>query len=227
MAKKRKQPELDLETLFAALYNSANTSSHPDEFRSFIQKKLKSTSVEEVRKTAKSYTIQDAVHESNLKYNTELIYAKQYFWKIDALTDVKMMEGLLSDYTGIYDQSSEAARRIAVDLLLCDCIAQMRGRIPQPTGNEFPPDRPSTPKPLAKIKVYCEVSLSHKIDTKSRSNSVVVGGRVDHCVEIVFSSMKNPNLRFHSLLLCVEATVEGVLKLKFPVSRNGRPEWTA
>ncbi|KAK2459874.1 hypothetical protein APHAL10511_008074 [Amanita phalloides] len=196
MAKKRKQPELDLETLFAALYYSANTSSHPDEIRSFlggVQKKLKSTTVEEVHKTAKSYTLQDAVHEFNLKYNTELIYAKQYLWKIEALTDVKMMEPseclrvLLNDYTSIYDRSSEAACRIAVDLLLCDCIAQMRGRTPQPTGNEFSPDRPSTPKLSAKIKVYCEVSFSHTIDTKSRSNSVVVGGRVDHGVGIVFS----------------------------------------
>lgn len=32
---------------------------------------------------------------------------------------------LLENYTGIYDRSSEAACRIAVDFLLCECIAVM------------------------------------------------------------------------------------------------------
>ena len=48
------------------------------------------------------------------------------------------------------------------------------------------------------------------IKSKSLSKSVVVGGRVDHGIGISFSSVK-PNQRFHSLLLCVEAKVDGII----------------
>jgi gamma-glutamylcysteine synthetase len=38
MARKRKQPELDLETIFATLYSKVDASSQSDEIRSFLGK---------------------------------------------------------------------------------------------------------------------------------------------------------------------------------------------
>ena len=67
--------------------------------------------------------------------------------------------------------------------------------------------RPRTPR--GDIKIYCEVSFSHKIIPSNgpifqSSPATVVTGRVDHGVGIVLKPHKS-NHRFHSLLLIVEA----------------------
>lgn len=81
----------------------------------------------------------------------------------------------------------------------------------QPTGDEIPANQPSTPKPYSNVKVFCELSFRHSINSTLASNSeavVVVSGRIDHGVGIVFQPINKPKRCFHSLLLCVEAKVK-------------------
>jgi len=137
---------------------------------------------------------------------------------------------LLENYTGIYDRSSEAACRIAVDFLLCECIAVLvswlhislaillkHKRLQQGKVSAISPTQPTedgrrTPTPWDTVKVYCEVSLTHAINPiPTISKDTVVGGRVDHSVGITFRSKKAPNRLFHSLLLCVNAKSHGNL----------------
>ena len=95
MTKKRKQPEPDLETIFATLYSKVDASSQSDEIRSFlrkVKKEMEGTSVEDVHKTAKSYTLEDAVSDFNLRYNPQFGRTGPHFWKIEALADVTVME---------------------------------------------------------------------------------------------------------------------------------------
>jgi len=82
-----------------------------------------------------------------------------------------------------------------------------KGRALKPTA--VPPIRPITPKPKANIKAFCEIPFTHSINDTPNSQGVIVGGRVDHGVGIVFRRPVNkPNRRFHSLLLCVEAKIK-------------------
>ena len=81
-------------------------------------------------------------------------------------------------------------------------------------NNEINSDvRPKTPSPLNDIKIYGEVSLTHKVVSRTTirpSPSIVVGGRVDHFVghilkTCVKDAVEQRKRRLYSLLLVVEA----------------------
>lgn len=132
---------------------------------------------------------------------------------------------LLENYTEIYDRSSEAACRIAVDFLLCECIAAMvswldillaillkHKKLQKGNTSTQPTDGRRTPTSWDSVKVHCEVSFSHAVNPISTiPKDIIVGGRVDHGVGIVIRSNKTPNRLFHSLLLCVESKFHGSL----------------
>jgi len=94
MGRKRKQPELDLETLFSTLYSNLDASSQSDQVRSFLgkmKKEMEDTSDKDVHKTAKSYTLEDAVSDFNLYYDPQFGHTGPHFWNIE-VTDFTVME---------------------------------------------------------------------------------------------------------------------------------------
>lgn len=139
---------------------------------------------------------------------------------------------LLVNHSRTYNRSSKSARKINVDLLLCECIALLvswlyillvilfkckrlqRGKVSatptQPTEDH---DGRRTPTSWDTVKVHCDVSFNHTINRMpTTSKKTVVGGRVDHGVGIILRSKKSPyRFFFHSLLLCVEAKFHGRL----------------
>ena len=70
--------------------------------------------------------------------------------------------------------------------------------------------RPKMPGSLHDIKIYGEVSFTHKVISRTTTPNIVVSGRVDHGIgRILKSHTKNAadqrKRRFYSLLLLVEA----------------------
>jgi hypothetical protein len=150
-SRKRKQPDLHLEPVFEKIFAAANASNkHKDvvvEFLKEIKNQLESTSAKETHKPAKSITLEDAVHYFSLTYGSKYPDSLRFHWKIETLPDVKEMQpslafviffltslicidssfiaSFLADYTGNYDRSSEAACRVAVDLIIAYCLAEL------------------------------------------------------------------------------------------------------
>jgi len=144
---------------------------------------------------------------------------------------VGWLELFLDNYTGIYNRSSEAACRVGLDLLLCECIGALvswlhsslvillkHKRLQQGKVSAISPTQPTrdgqhTPTPWDSVQVHCELSFTHPINHIPTFEDIVVGGRVDHGVGIIIKSRrkKAPNRLFHSLLLCAEAKFDGRL----------------
>jgi hypothetical protein len=86
---------------------------------------------------------------------------------------------------------------------------------PQKGLNEIKTDGDARPSPLHDIKIYGEVSLTHKIISETTtlpSPNIVVGGRVDHGIGLVLkpeyrAAIDERKRRFYSLLLLVEAKI--------------------
>lgn len=101
-------------------------------------------------KATKEYTLDEAVQTFGLTYRSNFRESANYQWKIEVLPGVTIFQPsalvkfsesviflsrtmtsslyqcLLENHIEIYDRSSQAAYRIAVDfLLLCECIAAM------------------------------------------------------------------------------------------------------
>ena len=77
--------------------------------------------------------------------------------------------------------------------------------------------RPKTPSPLNDIKIYGEVSFTHKVisrrTTRRLSSNIVVSGGVDHVIgrileTRVMNAVKQRKRRFYSLLILVDAKFE-------------------
>jgi hypothetical protein len=124
---------------------------------------------------------------------------------------------LLENYTVIYDRSSEAGCRVAVDFLLCECIAVMVSwldfcrRFYLSTKKNRARISRGRPTYTNTVKVHCDLSFAHTINSAPATLKTTVNGRVDHGVGIVIRSQKVPNRLFHSLLLCIEAKFHGIL----------------
>jgi len=74
MSRKRKQPDLHLEPVFEKLFAAANASKHKDFAVEFVRSakiQFESTSAKETHKSAKSITLEDAVHYFNLTHGSE------------------------------------------------------------------------------------------------------------------------------------------------------------
>jgi len=79
--------------------------------------------------------------------------------------------------------------------------------------------RPKTPNPWSDIKIYGEVSFTHKVIPQvpaRRSPSIIVSGHVDHGIVVSSHPMaefqnatEQRKRRFYSLLLLVEAKFDG------------------
>jgi hypothetical protein len=90
--------------------------------------------------------------------------------------------------------------------------------------SEDPATRPRTPTPLDDIKIYGEVSFTHKIGSQVNVRSfpeVIVSGRVDHSIGRVLKSQaknakKQLKRHFHSLLLIVEAKFDRSVNQALP-----------
>ena len=84
--------------------------------------------------------------------------------------------------------------------------------------------RPKTPDPWSDIKIYGEVSFTHKVipqATARRSPNIVVSGRVDYSIgRVLQSRVKNATeqrkRRFYSLLLLVEAKFDSSVDHAIP-----------
>jgi len=103
------------------------------------------------------------------------------------------LKTLLSKYLQVYDCSREAACRVAVDFVLCDCIAELAQALSgQPQ------------QPFRNVKVYCQVPFTHTIGAPNITQDVV-SGLVDHAIAITLPSrdFKKPNRCFYCLLFCV------------------------
>jgi hypothetical protein len=143
------------------------------------------------------------------------------------------LASLLDNYARNFDRSSEAVCRTAIDFILNECLTVMVSwldislktvfmdlRKPQKGNNSeaqvADDKRPRTPKPWDDIRVYGELSLTHKIPSRTTTffpSGIVVSGRVDHGIgRVLKSRAKNApeqlKRRFHSLLLIVEAKFE-------------------
>jgi hypothetical protein len=100
-----------------------------------------------IRTPAKKFTFDEAVRDFGLTYSIGMNDV-QTWWMIETLPEVKnfqpsasigkvppwcyrihrrgtLLVSLLDRYIAIYDRSSESACRVAVDFLLCECIAVM------------------------------------------------------------------------------------------------------
>ena len=120
-----------------------------------------------------------------------------------------LLVSLLDNYTLIYERSNEAGCRVALDFILCECIAVLkRGKVSGISPTQSTGDGRRTATPWDNVKVHCNVSFTHTIPTTPKA---IVGGRADHGVGIVVRSKKVPNRLFHSLLLCLEAKFSGGL----------------
>jgi len=130
-----------------------------------------------------------------------------------------MHRSLLNNY---FDRLSESTCRTAIDFLLNDCLTVMKGdEVEVEAAGDT---RPKTPDPWSDIKVYGEVSFTHKVISRTTtlpSPNIVVGGRVDHGIgRILKSPAKNATdqrkRRFYSLLLLVEAKFHGSVAQAIP-----------
>ncbi|KAF8808660.1 hypothetical protein BYT27DRAFT_7188627 [Phlegmacium glaucopus] len=226
MSKRSRAVDSRLEAInsaFETLFAITDTSKAADGVTVGVLKHLKhqalsaATEKEElIHKAAREFTLEEAVQDFGLIYSSEMDETAKHWWIIEVLPEVKAFQpsaglvSLLRNYSGIYDRSSEAACRIAVDFLLCECIAVLRGKVSGISPTQPTEDGRRTPTPWDTVKVHCEVSFSHSINpVPIISKKTIVGGRVDHGVGIMMRSRKAANRRFHSLLLCVEAKVEG------------------
>ena len=112
----------------------------------------------------------------------------------------------------MFDGNGESSRNFSEDLVEC---------YPQKGSNEIKDAgdgdaRPKTPSPLNDIKIYGEVSFTHKVISQPPHNNVVVSGRVDHGIgRILNTQVKNAVDRrkrpFYSLALLVEAKSDGAV----------------
>jgi len=82
--------------------------------------------------------------------------------------------------------------------------------------------RPKTPNPWSDIKIYGEVSFTHKVIPQATAppRNVVISGRVDHGIGRVLDRAENAaehrKRSFYSLLLLVEAKFEGNVEHALP-----------
>ncbi|KAF8346750.1 hypothetical protein F5887DRAFT_960853 [Amanita rubescens] len=193
---------------FERLFAIANTSKLADGVAlSIIEELKRRVEAEEkecIRKAPKEFTLDEAVLDFDLAYSRAL----EDQWKIEVLPDVKTFQpsaclvSLLENYTEIYDRSSKTACRFAVDFLLCECIAAIRDEVSGISATQSTDVGRRTPTPWDTVKVHCDVSFTHKMETTPKT---VVYGRVDYGVGI------RSNRLFYSLLLCVEANFHGNL----------------
>src|SRR5258708_28644184 len=90
---KRKQHDLDLDPIFDKIFAAANASDD----RNAIVKFLKATKIQlesgPDKVAAKSITLEDAVgYYFSLKYSSKYPDASQFYWNIDTLPEVKVMQ---------------------------------------------------------------------------------------------------------------------------------------
>ena len=117
----------------------------------------------------------------------------------------------LDIYTEIYDRSSEAACRVALDFLLCECIAaivswldvllaillnqklqQLEDKASGVSPAQPIEDGRRTPTTWDSVKVHCDVSFTHTVPPISAtSKDIIVSGRVNHGVGICHQVQEN------------------------------------
>jgi hypothetical protein len=119
----------------------------------------------------------------------------------------------------MFDRNGELARNSPEDLL------NIGG--PQKANNvevkgAAGDSRPKTPNPWSEIKIYGEVSFTHKVipQATAPARNVVVSGRVDHGIGRVLDRAENAaehrKRSFYSLLLLVEAKFDGNVEHALP-----------
>lgn len=205
----------DIDLVFEILFAIVDASNPADFVTRNTLKELKRQLLSEeagkkeaTRKAAEEFTLEETVMNFGLTYTVTLEEPPKYLWNIEALPDFKTFQpseclvSVLNNYLGVYDRSCKAGCKVALDFILCECIAMRRETRSTEDGQR-------TRTPWDTVKVHCEVSFTHAVNPLPTIPNTIVCGRVDHGVAIVIGSWRVPNLPFHSLLLCVEAEFHG------------------
>ncbi|KAM6501087.1 hypothetical protein JOM56_004101 [Amanita muscaria] len=163
------------------------------------------------------------------------------YWKVEEIAETKGFEPspcltpLMESYSSNFDRTSEAGCRTAVDFMLNECLTAMKRNTSPPSStsqssiasraksdDQTTDERSMTPPPFQDIKIFGEVSFSHRITpakdqlAPSLYLGVTVNGRVDHGLGRTIRSLRKLGKRhFQSLLLLVDAKTAASIEAAF------------
>ncbi|KAF5379526.1 hypothetical protein D9615_006508 [Tricholomella constricta] len=205
---KRSRADPDISSLFERLFDIANTSKLTDDVNLNFLKNLKhqalsAAAAEEAseRRAAKDFPLDETVKVFGLSYKAGLRQSAKHRWEIEASPDLTTFTPspcivtLMENYTDIYDRSSQAACRIGVDLVLCECLAVMASWLDLLLAIllKRKTSREAIRQPSQRMAdVHRHLGIPSKSTAKFHS-----------------PTWKAPNRLFHSLILCVEAKFHG------------------
>ncbi|KAF9510507.1 hypothetical protein BS47DRAFT_1347914 [Hydnum rufescens UP504] len=164
------------------------------------------------------FHLEETIATFGLQHDMTYSASEPQGWRIEEIPETKgfepshCFESLLRSYAQNFDRTSRAVYRTAVNFILNECLTAMKDTALLLTshGQTIGGHSTLTPPALRDIKVFGDLSFSHKItpmdDSSSRSpySGVTVTGRVDHAIgRTTFRRGHSIEWCFQSLLLLV------------------------